>query len=114
MNESASTLKKIVFIYSKTVTFSVSASGSSQEKVYVTMVGWTQNDQYVVIAVSDLTLKVCSSYTGQLVHVLKVCVCVCVCLIDHGLSIEVGRPGAKTINVFRACLGAQLTICAQK
>ena len=25
-----------------------------------------------------------------------------------------GRQGAKTINVFRACLGAQLTICAQK
>ena len=24
------------------------------------------------------------------------------------------RQGAKTINVFRACLGAQLTICAQK
>ena len=24
------------------------------------------------------------------------------------------RPRAKTINVFRACLGAQLTICAQK
>ena len=24
------------------------------------------------------------------------------------------RPGAKTINDFRACLGAQLTICAQK
>ena len=24
------------------------------------------------------------------------------------------KPGAKTINVFRACLGAQLTICAQK
>ena len=24
------------------------------------------------------------------------------------------RLGAKTINVFRACLGAQLTICAQK
>ena len=23
-------------------------------------------------------------------------------------------PGAKTINVFRACFGAQLTICAQK
>ena len=23
-------------------------------------------------------------------------------------------PGPKTINVFRACLGAQLTICAQK
>ena len=26
----------------------------------------------------------------------------------------VHRPGAKTINVFRACLGAQLIICAQK
>ena len=24
------------------------------------------------------------------------------------------KTGAKTINVFRACLGAQLTICAQK
>ena len=24
------------------------------------------------------------------------------------------QPGARTINVFRACLGAQLTICAQK
>ena len=24
------------------------------------------------------------------------------------------KPGAKTINVFRACLGAQLPICAQK
>ena len=27
---------------------------------------------------------------------------------------DVERPGAKTRNVFRACLGAQLTICAQK
>ena len=26
----------------------------------------------------------------------------------------VNRHRAKTINVFRACLGAQLTICAQK
>ena len=26
----------------------------------------------------------------------------------------VWTPGAKTINVFRACIGAQLTICAQK
>ena len=24
------------------------------------------------------------------------------------------KPGTKNINVFRACLGAQLTICAQK
>ena len=27
---------------------------------------------------------------------------------------DISRPGAKTINVFRACLGAQLTTCAQK
>ena len=34
----------------------------------------------------------------------------------HASSIKSAsnRPGAKTINVFRACLGAQLTICAQK
>ena len=24
------------------------------------------------------------------------------------------NEGAKTINIFRACIGAQLTICAQK
>ena len=29
-------------------------------------------------------------------------------------SIRVPKPGAKTINFFRARLGAQLTICAQK
>ena len=29
-------------------------------------------------------------------------------------SLPLLTPGAKTINVFRACLGAQLTICAQK
>ena len=35
---------------------------------------------------------------------------------EHGLTAmkEQSRLGAKTINVFRACLGAQLTICAQK
>ena len=27
---------------------------------------------------------------------------------------ELEHLGPKTINVFRACLGAQLTICAQK
>ena len=33
------------------------------------------------------------------------------CQLRHNM---VQRPGAKTINVFRACLGAQLTICVQK
>ena len=32
---------------------------------------------------------------------------------DGGLGSLPG-PGATTINVLRACLGAQLTICAQK
>ena len=54
------------------VVFSEAAAGTSQEKLYVTMVGWTQDDQYVVVAVSDLTLKVWDSHTGQLAHVLKV------------------------------------------
>ena len=31
------------------------------------------------------------------------------CALHHA-----ARQGAKTINVFRACLGAQLTICAQQ
>ena len=36
------------------------------------------------------------------------------CLIESA-HLVLGRPlGAKTINIFRACLGAQLTICAQK
>ena len=52
--------------------FSMTAEGIPQEKLYVTMVGWTQDDQYVVVAVSDLTLKVWNSHTGQLAHVLKV------------------------------------------
>ena len=30
------------------------------------------------------------------------------------LSFGAEQHGAKTINVFRACLSAQLTICAQK
>ena len=50
----------------------MAAAGTPQEKLYVTMVGWTQDDQYVVVAVSDLTLKVWNSHTGQLAHVLKV------------------------------------------
>ena len=39
--------------------------------------------------------------------------------LDHAIMIADTscthiQPGTKTINVFRACLGAQLTICAQK
>ena len=41
-------------------------------KLYVTMVGWSTDDLYVVTAVSDHTIKVWNSYTGKLHHVLKV------------------------------------------
>ena len=37
----------------------------------------------------------------------------CNCVIDF-LPWQSSLSGAKTINVFRACLGAQLAICAQK
>ena len=39
------------------------------------------------------------------------------CISSQSAHIAADYPrgsGAKTINVFRACLGAQLTICAQK
>ena len=35
------------------------------------------------------------------------------CHLSNG-CLTLTPPGAKTINVFRACLGAQLTICPQK
>ena len=40
----------------------------------------------------------------------------CQCLSEETLKAVGGSllSGAKTINVFRACLGAQLAICAQK
>ena len=34
--------------------------------------------------------------------------------VIYGFSLKNKQLGAKTINIFRACLGAQLTICAQK
>ena len=36
------------------------------------------------------------------------------CVYHSGEEMRVQETRAKTINVFRACLGAQLTICAQK
>uniref|UniRef100_A0A4W3ICG2 Pleckstrin homology domain interacting protein n=1 Tax=Callorhinchus milii TaxID=7868 RepID=A0A4W3ICG2_CALMI len=39
-------------------------------KLKVTMVAWDRHDNTVITAVNNLTLKVWSSYTGQLIHVL--------------------------------------------
>ena len=64
---------------------------------------------------------------GQMVFALNIKLCIeCTCrftsYVFHSLHFTwisarvnvVSSSGAKTINVFRACLGAQLTICAQK
>jgi len=41
-------------------------------KYRVTMVSWSTDDDLVVTAVNDFSLKVWNSHTGQLVHVLQV------------------------------------------
>jgi len=43
----------------------------SKLKLKVTMVAWAMNDQYVVTAVNDYTLKVWDSSNGKLLHCLK-------------------------------------------
>ena len=51
-----------------------SASPTDDKKKYtVTMVEWTLDDNFVVTAVNDCTLKIWNSNTGKLVNVLKVC-----------------------------------------
>ncbi|KAM9316037.1 PH-interacting protein [Gastrophryne carolinensis] len=39
-------------------------------KLKVTMVAWDRHDNCVITAVSNMTLKVWNSYTGQLIHIL--------------------------------------------
>ncbi|XP_073482941.1 PH-interacting protein isoform X2 [Aquarana catesbeiana] len=39
-------------------------------KLKVTMVAWDRHDNSVITAVSNMTLKVWNSYTGQLIHIL--------------------------------------------
>jgi len=41
-------------------------------KYRVTMVSWSADDEFVITAVNDFSLKVWNSHTGQLVHVLQV------------------------------------------
>lgn len=41
-------------------------------KLKVTMVAWDCNDNTVITAANNLTLKVWNSYTGNLIHVLMV------------------------------------------
>ena len=43
-------------------------------KYRVTMVCWSTDDQYIITAVNDFSLKVWNSFTGQLYRVLQVCI----------------------------------------
>lgn len=56
--------------------FTYSAEATSEEESYfkpkVTMVAWDRHDNTVITAVNNHLLKVWNSYTGQLLHILKV------------------------------------------
>lgn len=58
--------------------FSLSAEQTNEEESYfkpkVTMVAWDRHDNTVITAVNNHLLKVWNSYTGQLLHILKVIV----------------------------------------
>lgn len=58
--------------------FSLSVEPMSEEESYfkpkVTMVAWDRHDNTVITAVNNHLLKVWNSYTGQLLHILKVIV----------------------------------------
>lgn len=47
-------------------------SGDDKTKLVVTMVAWDRADATVITAVSNYLLKVWSSTSGQLLHVLSV------------------------------------------
>lgn len=48
------------------------ANGDDKTKLVVTMVAWDRADRTVITAVSNYLLKVWSTTTGQLLHVLSV------------------------------------------
>lgn len=59
-----------IFIFADCRT--VPAEEESFFKPKVTMVSWDRHDNMVITAVNNHLLKVWNSYTGQLLHVLKV------------------------------------------
>lgn len=54
------------------VSRSAVASGEDKTKLVVTMVAWDRSDRTVITAVSNYLLKVWSTTSGQLLHVLSV------------------------------------------
>lgn len=67
-----------MFAFSNDLFLSLSAEPMSEEESYfkpkVTMVAWDRHDNTVITAVNNHLLKVWNSYTGQLLHILKVIV----------------------------------------
>lgn len=51
---------------------SAGPNGDDKTKLVVTMVAWDRTDSTVITAVSNYLLKVWSTTTGQLLHVLSV------------------------------------------
>lgn len=51
---------------------STATNGDDKAKLVVTMVAWDRTDTTVITAVSNFLLKVWSSASGQLLHVLSV------------------------------------------
>ena len=44
----------------------------SSNKLRVSMVSWSPDDQFVITAVTDSSIKVWNSHSGALVHTLRV------------------------------------------
>lgn len=57
-------------------------NGEDKTKLVPTMVAWDRGDRTVVTAVSNYLLKVWSSTTGQLLHVLSVSRCLYLPLVS--------------------------------
>lgn len=51
---------------------STAATGDDKAKLVVTMVAWDRTDSTIITAVSNYLLKVWSTSTGQLLHILSV------------------------------------------
>ena len=64
--------------------------GNKFNKLMVTMVSWNEDDRFVITAVTDCTLKVWDSHTGQLRHVLTVGA-----LFDFDPLLNPYAPGGK-------------------
>ncbi len=82
------------------------ASISTRERLYLRFA----DDDVVVMGASECERQdvISIRYMSANIGILEIT------STPNGMDDSKNRLWAKTINVFRACLGAQLTICAQK